>query len=290
MNYKTVSLVLVVLLLATVVGAVVVNQRSEVVATVNGEKITKQELYDAFVANGGASILEQLISERLIAQEAAKLGIEVTDAEVQQEIDRLIEENYYGMKEYYEQALAQYGITEELLKDNIRTDLQLSAIVRSKIEVSEAEVEEYFRENQDDFNIPEEIDVRHILIETEEEAEEVLALLRAGEDFAELAKEHSQDPGSADEGGALGFNGRGSFVKEFEDAAFALPVGEYSEPVKTEHGYHIIEVLERKEAKEVEFADVKEQVKEALIEEKVRERLQEEYNQLYDAAKIEKKL
>jgi foldase protein PrsA len=290
MNYKTVSLVLVVLLLATVVGAVVVNQRSEVVATVNGEKITKQELYDAFVANGGASILEQLISERLIAQEAAKLGIEVTDAEVQQEIDRLIEENYYGMKEYYEQALAQYGITEELLKDNIRTDLQLSAIVRSKIEVSEAEVEEYFRENQDDFNIPEEIDVRHILVETEKEAEEVLALLRAGEDFAELAKEHSQDPGSADKGGALGFNGRGSFVKEFEDAAFALPVGEYSEPVKTEHGYHIIEVLERKEAKEVEFADVKEQVKEALIEEKVRERLQEEYNQLYDAAKIEKKL
>ncbi len=290
MNYKTVSLVLVVLLLATVVGAVVVNQRSEVVATVNGEKITKQELYDAFVANGGASILEQLISERLIAQEAAKLGIEVTDAEVQQEIDRLIEENYYGMKEYYEQALAQYGITEELLKDNIRTDLQLSAIVRSKIEVSEAEVEEYFRENQDDFNIPEEIDVRHILVETEEEAEEVLALLRAGEDFAELAKEHSQDPGSADKGGALGFNGRGSFVKEFEDAAFALPVGEYSEPVTTEHGYHIIEVLERKEAKEVEFADVKEQVKEALIEEKVRERLQEEYNQLYDAAKIEKKL
>ena len=86
------------------------------------------------------------------------------------------------MKEYYEQALAQYGITEELLKDNIRTDLQLSAIVRSKIEVSEAEVEEYFRENQDDFNIPEEIDVRHILVETEEEAEEVLALLRAGED------------------------------------------------------------------------------------------------------------
>ena len=234
------------------------------------------------------SILEQLISERLIAQEAAKLGIEVTDEEVQQEIDRLIEENYYGMKEYYEQALAQYGITEELLKDNIRTDLQLSAIVRSKIEDSEAEVEEYFRENQDDFNIPEEIDVRHILVETEKEAEEVLALLRAGEDFAELAKEHSQDPGSADKGGALGFNGRGSFVKEFEDAAFALPVGEYSEPVKTEHGYHIIEVLERKEAKEVEFADVKEQVKEALIEEKVRERLQEEYNQLYDAAKIEK--
>ena len=80
-------------------------------------------------------------------------------------------------------------------------------------------MEEYFRENQDDFNIPEEIDVRHILVETEEEAEEVLALLRAGEDFAELAKEHSQDPGSADKGGALGFNGRGSFVKEFEDAA-----------------------------------------------------------------------
>lgn len=290
MNNKTVSLVLLVLLVATVIGAVVVNQRSEVVATVNGEKITKHELYEAFIAKGGSTVLDQLITERIIAQEAAKQKIKVTDAEVQEEVDQLIEESYYGMKDLYEQALAQYGITEDILKENIRTELQLAAIVRSKIEVTEAEVEEYFTENQADFNIPEKIDVRHILVETEEEAQEILTSLNAGEDFAELAKEHSQDPGSAEQGGNLGSSTRGQFVAEFEKVAFALPVGEYSEPVKTQHGYHIIEVLQRQEEEEVEFAEVKEQVKEALIEKKVNERIAEEYNNLYEAAEVEKSL
>ncbi|HZK25403.1 MAG TPA: peptidylprolyl isomerase [Oscillospiraceae bacterium] len=290
MNNKTVSLVLLLLLVATVIGAVVINQRSEVVATVNGEKITKNDLYEAFVANGGGTVLDQLISERVVAQAAAKSGIKVTDAEVQQEIDQLIEKSYYGMKEYFDQALTQYGITEETLKENIRNELLLSAIVRSKIEVTEAEVEEYFKENQAEFNIPEKVDVRHILVETEEEANEMLASLKAGEDFAELAKEHSQDTGSASKGGALGLAVRGQFVKEFEDVAFALPVGEYSEPVKSEHGYHVIEVLERQEAQEVEFSAVKEQVEEALMEKKVSESMQEEYSKLYEAAKVEKKL
>ena len=290
MQNKTLSIVLALLLVITVAAAVVVNQRGEVVAIVNGEKITKDQLYEAFLANGGSTVLEQLVSDRIIKQEAAKLGVKVTDEEVETQIEKLIAENYYGIEEYYQQALAQYGISEEALKDSIRTELLLTGIVRSKIEVTDKEVEEYFRENQEDFNIPEKIDVRHILVESEEEANEILELLNKGEDFAELAKERSLDPGSASEGGALGFVGRGHFVQEFEDAAFALAVGKYSEPVKTQHGYHIIEVLDRQEARKVEFSEVAEEVEQALIEKKVNEKIEEEYNALREAADVETRL
>ncbi|NLZ38806.1 MAG: foldase [Firmicutes bacterium] len=290
MQNKTILVILAVLLVITAAAAIVINQRSEVVAIVNGEKITKDQLYEAFLANGGNTVLEQLISDRIIQQEAAKLGLKVTNTEVEAEIEKLIQENYYGNEEYYQQVLTQYGITEDALKNSIRTELLLTAIVRNKIEVTDQEVEDYFRENQEDFNIPEKINVRHILVESEEEAKEILTLLNEGEDFAELAKEHSLDPGSAAEGGALGFVGRGQFVQEFEDAAFALEVGQYSKPVKSEYGYHIIEVLERQEAREVEFSEVAEDVKKTLIEEKVKEKIVEEYNALREAAEVETRL
>ena len=89
--------------------------------------------------------------------------------------------------------------------------------------------------------------VRHILVETEEEANKVIERLKAGEDFAELAKELSIDPGSSAKGGDLGFVPRGRFVAPIDEAVFTLPIGEVSEPIKSEYGWHVIEVLERGE-------------------------------------------
>jgi peptidyl-prolyl cis-trans isomerase C len=88
---------------------------------------------------------------------------------------------------------------------------------------------------------------RHILVETEEEANDVIARLQAGEDFADLAAELSQDPGSGADGGDLGFVPRGRFVPEFDEIVFTSPVGQVSDPVQTQFGWHIIEVLEREE-------------------------------------------
>lgn len=88
---------------------------------------------------------------------------------------------------------------------------------------------------------------RHILVETEEEANEVIERLEAGEDFAELAEEVSIDPGTAEEGGDLGFVPRGSFVEPVDEVVFSLPLGEISEPIQTQFGWHVIEVLEREE-------------------------------------------
>jgi parvulin-like peptidyl-prolyl isomerase len=95
------------------------------------------------------------------------------------------------------------------------------------------------------YGLGEQVHARHILVATEEEARQVLERLKAGEDFAQLARELSRDTASAKNGGDLGWIGRGMTVEPFEKAAFALEVGRWSEPVQTQFGFHIIQVLER---------------------------------------------
>jgi parvulin-like peptidyl-prolyl isomerase len=127
----------------------------------------------------------------------------------------------------------QVGINEAQYRDIVR-----AVLLREK--VREAVVDEVPR-------VAEQTHARHILVETEEEANEVIARLEAGEDFAELAAEVSQDPGSGAAGGDLGFVPRGRFVPEFDEVVFSAPVGQVSDPVQTQFGWHIIEVLEREE-------------------------------------------
>jgi peptidyl-prolyl cis-trans isomerase C len=126
-----------------------------------------------------------------------------------------------------------------------------------------------------------EIHARHILVETEAEAKEVAERLKKGEDFATVAKEKSKDAGA--EGGDLGFFGRGQMLKPFEDAAFALDVGQISEPVQTQFGWHIIKVEEKRDQPLPTF----DQVKEAIIAQLVQAKAQEVVTGLRDSAKIE---
>jgi peptidyl-prolyl cis-trans isomerase C len=114
----------------------------------------------------------------------------------------------------------------------------------------------------------EEIHARHILVKTEDEAKEVIKELDAGKDFAELAKEKSTDPNKSD-GGDLGYFARGRMVKEFEDAAFTMPVGSYSKtPVKTDFGYHVIKVEDKRDAPPPPLDQVQDQVKQLVMRDK----------------------
>ncbi|NLM46578.1 MAG: foldase [Firmicutes bacterium] len=287
---KYLNLILAVLLVIAVGVAVYALAHDEVVATVNGEKITKEELYRELVASRGEYVLEQLISERVIMQAAKKEGIKVTDEEVAAEVDKMREDLAGGSQEYFETILSQYGLTEETLKNNIRVNLLLKEIVRGKTTVTEEEVHKHFADNQEKFNIPHEVHARHILVKTEEEAAEILQKLKNGEDFAELAKEYSTDPGSKEKGGDLGKFGKGKMVKEFEDAVFSAPVGLIDKAVKTDHGYHIIEVLGIQEAREVTFSEVEDKVREDLENEKIAAQMETEYAELRKAATVETKL
>ncbi len=277
----------VVLLAIAVIVLLYMQFQGNVVATVNGEKIYKDELFEALNRQAGSSTLEQLIIQRLIAQEARSLGLQVSQEEVDGELDRFIETALGGDKEKFKQFLDQYNISEDTLRWEIELDLLLRKIVEeTMLDIQEKDIQEYFEKNRDDFNIPEQVEARHILVETEEEAREILAQLRNGGDFVELAKKHSLDEASLENDANLGFFTREDMVEEFSNAAFDLEVGQLSEPVKTVYGYHIIEVLNRREAREVELEEVYDQVREVLKESQIMEKREELIQDLYEKAEI----
>lgn len=147
--------------------------------------------------------------------------------------------------------------------------------------VTEADAKKIYDEKIVQLKPEQEVHARHILVATEAEAKEVAERLKKGEDFAAVAKEKSKDTGA--EGGDLGFFARGQMLKPFEEAAFALDVGQISEPVQTQFGWHIIKV----EAKRDQPLPTFDQVKEAIIAQLVQQKAQEVVTGLRDAAKIE---
>lgn len=258
----------------------------EIAATVNGEQITKEQLHEAMLAQGGREILDQLISKVLVAKEAQNRGITVSEEEIDEQLNTIIEENFAGQEESFNQAIEQYGLTIDSVREDIRIQLLMEKIASVDLEPTEEELETYFTENRQSFDIPEEVEARHILVDTREKADEILVLLNEGGDFAELAGEHSLDPGSKDQGGNLGFFTRGRMVAAFEEAAFSLSIGQISEPVETEHGFHIIEVLARKEGREVAYDEVKDDVRELMIDSLLPARINELMASLWEQADV----
>jgi len=145
-----------------------------------------------------------------------------------------------------------------------------------RVSVSDEEIRRYYEEHKDLYSTPEERRVAHILISSSEEGEEaaeakaekVYQELQQGGDFAALAKRYSDDPGSADQGGDLGYIEKGMLDPQFDEVAFSLPEGEVSEPVRTEFGYHIIKVLEVKPAKVKPLSEVRDEIARELKREK----------------------
>ncbi len=155
----------------------------------------------------------------------------------------------------------------ENIRKNLMSNYAMKEIMKD-ITVSEEEVAKYFEEHKDEFREPEQVKASHILVASEDQAIEILAMLEGGEKtFEEAAKEFSNCP-SKEKGGELGFFARGQMVKEFEEAAFALEAGNMSEPVKTEYGWHIIRVDEKKPERIKELTEVNDQINEKLLNEK----------------------
>jgi foldase protein PrsA len=264
---KKLVFVIGVLILAIGVFLSLALPKDKAIAKINGDTINKDELYDVMVEQYGAATVEQLIADKIVASEAKKQKITISDEELNKEVDKLKES--YGGEEVFDQVLASNNTTVDVLKEDLKNYLTMRELIEPQIEITDEELKTYFDENKDSLGEAEQVKASHILVEDEETAKEIKQKLGDGADFAELAKEYSTDEGSKENGGELGFFPRGTMVTEFEDVAFSLPINEISEPVKSDYGYHIIKVEEKKEAKEADFDDSKAAIKETLIDEKM---------------------
>lgn len=251
---------------AIIAGVVYQVNRVDAVASVDGDKITKDQLYEVLMSQGGTDVLDSMIEQKVINKEAEKKSVTISEKELDKELDALI--TSYGGEDTFNQALETNGIKESEVKKDLETNLKAKKLVEDTIDISEDEMKSYFDENKDSFDQPEQVKASHILVKDEKTANEVKKKLSDGEKFAELAKEYSTDTASKEDGGDLGYFSKEDMVQEFSDAAFDLNVNEISEPVKTEYGYHIIKVIDKKAAQDANYENSKEEIKQLLLENK----------------------
>ena len=217
-----------------------------------------------------ASIVNYLVQNQIIKDKAAEMKVTVTDKQFQDRMKQIVQQ--VGGQKKLDKLLKQQNVTQPQLEEQLKAQLLQDAVqqkVYAGITVSQADIEKYFNNpaNKSQFNVPESVDARHILVKTKAEADKVRALLEADNtdaNWAKVAKQYSTDTGSKNNGGSLGNFPKGRMVKPFENAAFALKVGEISQPVKTQFGYHIIEVTKKTPASKQTLEQAKATIEQQL--------------------------
>jgi len=270
-KWKIVSLILFVLLIAAALFPFLREQSTDSgpAAAVNGVEISKDAVYEALLAADGGQTLSSMIDEELVRQAAEEAGVEATDADVDALMDDI--RGQFASEDEFLSTLAMYGMTEEGLEEQMRLEALLNKLLEPQTDVTDEEVQAYYDENAASLEEPEQVKASHILVATKEEAEQIRSELAGGADFAMVAAEKSLDTGTFDSGGDLGFFAKGAMEEAFETAAFALEVGQLSEPVETSNGFHIIQVTEKKAAYMPTFEEKKEEIRETLVEREITE-------------------
>lgn len=230
--------------------------KHNLIAIINDVPITTGDFYGEISDLVGRQVLSYIIDETLVRQAAKRSGIAVTEAE----IDRELEIYREAAGENFNAFLAQYGMTEADFRRTLEMSLLVFKVSTKDVQVSDADIAGYYESHKADYAIPEKVRASHILVETKQDAEEIVELLAAGADFQGLARDRSLDTYSAQAGGDLGYFARGAMVVEFEQAAFSMAVGETSGIVKSQFGYHILQVTDRTEAEAVPLEDVCESI------------------------------
>jgi peptidyl-prolyl cis-trans isomerase C len=251
--------------LALLASPAAVFAQDKVMATVDGKSITEGDMKLAEFEIGGdlgnlppatkrRVLVEYMIENQLFADAAEKDKLSAGPA--------------------FEQRLAYW-------RRRALRDTYFDKAVKG--DVSDGVAKAFYEDQVKAMKPEEEVQARHILVDSEDKAKELADKIAKGEDFAKLAKENSKDPGSKEDGGMLGFFGRGQMVPQFEEAAYRLKKGEVSAPIKSQFGYHLIKLEDRREKKLPTFEEVKDRIVNSMIQKKA----QEVANSLRTAAKIE---
>ncbi|MGF9874177.1 peptidylprolyl isomerase PrsA [Bacillus tropicus] len=223
---------------------------SDKIVTSKAGDITKEEFYEQMKTQAGKQVLNNMVMEKVLIK-----NYKVEDKEVDKKFDEM--KKQYG--DQFDTLLKQQGIKEETLKTGVRAQL-----------AQEKAIEKTITDKELKDNYKPEIKASHILVKDEATAKKVKEELGQGKSFEELAKQYSEDTGSKEKGGDLGFFGPGKMVKEFEEAAYKLKKDEVSEPVKSQFGYHIIKVTDIKEP-EKSFEQSKADIKKEIVQKKAQD-------------------
>ena len=269
---KVTSKKLVLSLIATLAISTVTLSAAETYGSVNGDKITKEDVavvlrnpnidFSSLPQKSRSQVLDQVVEKKLLTQKAVKSGVSKDIA--------------------YKDAL-------EKLKKDLALEIWMQKEFK-KVSVSEKDKKAYYDKNKKQFNVPATLEARHILTKTEKEAKDIIKTLDAAknkkDEFINLAKTKSVGP-SGPKGGYLGKFPETQMVPEFSKAAKALSKGKYSkEPVQTQFGYHVIYLEDKVAPKTLEYDKVKNKINQVLLQEKFREHIKSESDSLRKTAKI----
>ncbi len=229
--------------------------------------------------------LDSLIFQKLLEKKFVENKINVSDEDLDKEIEKILADNNISVEDF-KKRVVEMGRDFNEFRDQVRSGMKyqqmMDKLANDKLAISDEDVKSYYDQNGDRFKQEEEVQASHILVKVDPEANEadkaaamtkineLVVKVKAGEDFAAIAKESSDCP-SKENGGDLGFFTRDRMVKPFSDAAFALEAGKTSGVVETQFGYHIILVTDKKEAKVISFDEAKEDIKTQLEDGKRRE-------------------
>jgi peptidyl-prolyl cis-trans isomerase C len=246
------------------------------------------------------SVLDILIGQELLWQEATRKQVVVSEEQVQRELAQI--RDSLQSEQAYAERIRQSGFTPEGFADDMRRRLTAREFIRTniapRVSVTDEDVGRYYEANRERMMAPEQVHARHILARLDMAADEqtraaareridkLLAEARGEADFATLAKQHSEGP-SAARGGDLGFFSREQMVKPFADSAFAMQPGQISDVVQTRFGYHIIKLEDRRAPRELALAEVSEQIRRGLTAEQVQQAVQDLVVTLRTASEVE---
>ncbi len=285
----------------------------DVVARVGGTEITRAELIDraqmvrarlniqASTADFYRKVLDEMVGSELLHQAGVAKGYIPNEAEITSQIESL--RSRFPNETEFTKELSSQGLTLVTLRTMMTKDMAIEQLIQTDIapraKVSDAEKKKFYDENNEQMKRPEQAHVSHILVKAEAgstpevreqakaKADDLHQRVLKGEDFATLARDHSDDPGSKANGGDLSWMSRGQTVPPFEEAAFALKPGEVSGVVETRFGYHIIKLAEIRPEGTMAFEEVQERIGEFLGQQRLQQEIESEVSTLRAKANVE---
>lgn len=240
------------------------------IANVNGVDIKKDQLYTAFVDYGLEEVLDKLILEELVLQEAEKENIDVPSNEVDVAWDKMKSE--FNSEEDFLTSIHRDGYTEQSLRKEVKSQLYIKKLLEPQVKVSEEDIIMYYTEHQSHYIDPERIKVKHVLTRTEEEAENLLTTIKKGGDYSKIMEDLID--GETVKGGELGYFSKRIETEQvssekmeptFEEAAFSLEKGHLSNVVETTQGFHVILMLDWESPSARPFSEVKDEIHEEIV-------------------------